>query len=78
MLTGQEVPGRALDLVFELLDHYGRRVKLSPFKALVLTGTSKVRYRGNDIALLNRGFFYFTGVIVYAQPGVTHTLQANT
>lgn len=36
-LTGTEVSGKPLNLVFELLDHYENRVLLAPIEALILT-----------------------------------------
>lgn len=76
-LTGQEVSGVPLKLVFELWDHYSQRVTLGSVKSLRLTTTQALTYSGNEVALLNKGFFNFTGITLYAEPGVKHVVEAN-
>ena len=61
-LTGQESSGYPLTLTFELLDHYGHRVTVAPFKYLTLQTTSNVTISGNRDAVLNQGLFVFNGV----------------
>lgn len=77
MLTGEEVSGIPLTLVFELLDHYNQRVVLSPFKSLKLTTTQDIKFSGNEVAMLSQGFLNFTGITVYAQPGLSHIIEAK-
>ena len=75
-VTGQEASGQPLTLIFELLDHYGRRVTASPYKVLELITTTLVSYRGNQQTLLNRGLFNYSELVIYASPGSHHTIQA--
>lgn len=75
-LTGQEASGYPLTLIFELLDHYGRRVNLSPYKNLILSSTSIVAYRGNNSTILNQGLFSYSGLTIYAPPNSVQVIEA--
>lgn len=75
-LIGNESSGYPFTIVFELLDHYGKRVNLSPFKHLLLLSTPTITYRGNNVTLLRLGIFTFSDQIVYAPPATTQAIQA--
>lgn len=76
-LTGQEASGFPLTLVFELRDHYHRRVTLSPFRSLKLTSTAAVSYRGNQVSILSYGLFNYSDLIIYAAPASTQLITSQ-
>lgn len=76
-LTGNEASGQPINLVFELLDHYGERVNTTLFEFFVLSTTAQVKYRGNQAAALDSGVFFFHDLTVYAAPGSVHTLTGT-
>ena len=76
-LTGTEASGQPINLVFELLDHYGERVNTTLFEFFVLSATAEVKYRGNQAVLLSRGVSHFHDLTVYAAPGSVQTLTGT-
>lgn len=76
-LTKKEASGFPLTLVFELLDHYGHRVTISPFRSLTLLSTSAVSYRGNQISILSSGLFNYSDLTVYAAPNSSQLITGQ-
>lgn len=75
-VTGDEASGYPITLIFELQDHYGQRVNVSPYKYLMMSPTSQVSYQGNNITLLKQGLFTFSGTTIFALPGSVQVIEA--
>lgn len=67
-----------MQLILDLLDHYGHRVTAAPPLLLGLAATSTVKYQGNQVIPLSKGLFNYSELIVYASPASTQVLAVLT